>query len=111
MTIEELEIWKGFDKILPSYVSFPEVLELNVQSFCYRNKEMASLKKIVKSIDESIKKLICSKEFIKLYSNNRVTTSSEFFERQKKLNLHLIALNKIREKRKLELSKLKAVGK
>jgi hypothetical protein len=105
-TIEELNIWDGFEKILPSYITFPECLDFNMKGYCRRTREIKRLKNIIDSIDNNTKKLIKTKEFIMSYhAYQRAKISPEFEERKRKLNLHLIKLRELREKRK-EVEKL-----
>ena len=102
MTIEDLEVWEGFDKIYPSYIRFPESIEFYAAGYCDRKKTIIYLKEIVKRIDSMIESLIGEK----LVSATRDKRITEYLQKERaRLNEHLIKLRKEREKRKRLMEK------
>ena len=116
MTIEDLEIWEGFEKIFPGYLRFPETLEFNSQGFCNRTQRLRECKKRVNGINKVIDELLRSPEAYKGLKQIHAKRSKEidlYLKKEKKrLDLHLKALRRIREKRyALEQSKETEEGK
>jgi|LGOV01.1.fsa_nt_gb hypothetical protein len=107
MTIEDLEIWEGFEEIYPSYIRFPESIEFNQKHYCRRTETIKYLKKIIKNIDKMIKEIIHSPELLKQIRLVPAKRSKEIekyiIKEKKRLDLHLKRL------RKLRLTKLKEV--
>jgi hypothetical protein len=96
MTIEDLEVWKGYDKIYPIYVRFPEILEFNKGLFCYRKDAIRDCRKLLINVDKYIKNIIGYPE--KGYRDKRI---QEYLSKEKiRLEQHLIKLREMRNKRK-----------
>ena len=115
MTLEDLEIWEGFEKIYPSCLRFPESVEWNWNS-TLRNK-----KNCIKLLNDSLKRI---NQYIGEISGFKVTRCksdkklSLFMKKQEEiLESHLRKLKEIRNKRlneKLEIlpkNKLKKMKK
>ncbi len=99
MTIEDLEFWKGFEKIYPSYVRFPESIEFNQRGYSNRTKSIRELKDSIKRIDKIIKELFDSSTLpakrskeVEIYLKKEV----------QRLELHLNRLKKLKQKLRLE---------
>lgn len=102
MCLEDLEIWNGFDKIYPSYIRFPEMLEFNNGGFLWRKEAIKELKKILKRVNNHIK-VLHGNQNIKVKRDPLITL--ELNEQKKRLEIHLIALRKMRDERKKEFTK------
>jgi len=100
MCLEDLNIWKGFEKIYPSYVRFPECFDWGYP-LCYlkRKKAIKDIEQTIKQVDIAIRGTTGQ---IKIYPS----ISSKFLkERKKLLEKHLKRLRKIRDKRYREINK------
>ena len=95
MTLEDLEIWSGFDKVYPSCLRFPESVEWNWKNTIKDRKGcIKKLKGSLKIIDNYIRELSGLK---RTKSDKRLFL---FMEKQKKiLDIHLRKLKEIRDKR------------
>jgi len=115
MTLEDLEIWEGFEKIYPSCLRFPESVEWNW------NSTLRNRKNCIKLLNDSLKRI---NKYIGEISGFKVTRGksdkklSLFMKKQEKiLESHLRKLKEIRNKRlneKLEIlpkNKLKKMKK
>ena len=91
MTLEDLEVWEGFDKIYLSYLRFPETLEFNLHGYGYRKNFIRDTKQ----------KINACKAFINRHLQyNGQKESSEFINKRKELlEKHLKELKKIRNER------------
>jgi len=115
MTLEDLEIWEGFEKIYPFYLRFPESVEWNW------NSTLRNRKKLIKELNQSTKRVkgyIDELLGIKVFRAKSDKQLCKFMKEQKKmLNIHLKKLKEIRDKRlneKIDVipkSKLKKMNK
>ena len=97
MTLEDLEIWKEFNNIYPSYLRFPESVGWNNNSTIHNRKKCVGyLKMILKRVDKYINQLITHKS-PKVYRSKEMSLFIK--ERNKMLKVHLKKLKEVRNKR------------
>jgi hypothetical protein len=103
MTIEDLEFWKGFEKIYPSYIRFPETIEFNQHGnewYANRTKELRDLKKLLKNVDKMINDLFRSPKLkTKPLCAKRSKEVEDYLSKEKeRLDKHLNKLKELKQK-------------
>lgn len=100
MTIEDLEVWEGFEEIYPGWIRFPESLEFVQKGntfVCNRKKAIKYLKVILKRVDKEIKILLDGK-----VDTKRQEEFAKFIQSERdRLEKHLEGLRELREKRRM----------
>ena len=87
MTLEDLEIWEGYEKIYPSCLRFPESVEWNMNyTLRGRKKCIKDLKDVLKRVDKYIQELLG----LKISRASRDKEVDKFIKKQDKmLKIHL----------------------
>lgn len=107
LTIEDLEMWEGFDRLNIGDIRFPESVEIsggNVYWYINRKKALKSTKECLKNIDKMIHEILQDRPLI----YKRDSEVKQFIHNEQiKLEEHLIKLREIRNNRYKELQKMK----
>jgi len=97
MVLEDLEFWKPFKIVYPSWLRFPETLDFNVNMKCNRQKAIKEMKNLIICVKQLINEFIEVKTSNYVHSDPRVT--DYIYQEKKRLEKHLIALRKLRKER------------